>query len=218
MNKDSSHNTGYAVDSFYTLSKPPLVQSSNFSASISECSVLLNWDGVRFPNKYATRGGYAVFYSSDSSIQLTNNPNGIAPSKIAKNGTLVALITAQLPNLPDTFVRISNLPKNVMYHLLVLPFTYNGITDLTCNYLTNGAPSITIKSYLNPLTLNSLTKNPLCFNSENGSIKASAVNGKIPYSFSLNNKSYSFDSVFYNLKPGQYLLEVKDANNCKDSV
>ena len=131
---------------------------------------------------------------------------------------LVALITAQLPNLPDTFVRISNLPKNVMYHLLVLPFTYNGITDLTCNYLTNGAPSITIKSYSNPLTLNSLTKNPLCFNSENGSIKASAVNGKIPYSFSLNNKSYSFDSVFYNLKPGQYLLEVKDANNCKDSV
>lgn len=215
-NENVSHSTGYVKGKFYTLSSPPATQPSYFNACVEGSSILLNWDKVVFPSKGATESGFAIFYSTDS-IQLINNPNGVNPSKITKNGALLYIDSNRLANKLDTFFRVSSLAKNTNYHFLFVPYTWNGITDSTCNYLTAGALNTKVNFSSNPLTLNYTAENPVCFNDKNGSVTASAFYGTSPYRFSLDNKDYTSDSVFDNLYAGKYLLTVKDANGCFNS-
>jgi arylsulfatase A len=216
MNGNVSHSTGYARGKFYTLSEAPITQPSYFKACVDSSSILLNWDRAEFPSQGAVLRGYAVFYST-SNIQLIDNPNGVNPSKITKNGTLLYIDSNRLANKLDTFFHVSTLAKNTNYHFLLVPYTWNGTTDSTCNYLTAGALNTTVNFSSNLLTLNFAAENPVCFNDENGFITASASYGISPYKFSLNNKDYTSDSVFNNLSAGKYLLTVKDANGCLNS-
>src|SRR5256885_11357965 len=96
---------------------------------------MLNWGKALFPAKGASEGGYAIFYSANS-IQLTDNPNGQNPLKITKNGILIPLAAKPIHDINDTSLRVSGLKKNTDYHFLLIPYTYNGITDSTRNYLT----------------------------------------------------------------------------------
>lgn len=52
----------------------------------------------------------------------------------------------------------------------------------------------------------------------NGTIIVTASGGVGAYDFSINNGIYQTNSTFSNLAPGNYTLEVKDANGCKRSI
>ena len=204
MNANESHSTSFAIGSLYTLSAPPVAQPSYFEACTNSSSVLLSWGNAAFPKKGASQAGYAIFYSTDS-IQLIKNPNGLSQSRITKNGILIPFAAKPVNEVNDTSLRISGLQKNLKYYFLLVPYTYNGITDSTCNYLTAGALTATV-NYTEPLVLNFTDKQPVCFDSKDGIIKASAFNGTSPYTFSINGIDYTQDSVFKNLPAGNYLI------------
>ncbi len=215
INANASHNTGYAIDSFYTLSAPPVSQPSYFKACVDSSAILLNWDKATFPSNDATLRGYAIFYSTDS-IMSSQNPNGQSLSNVTTNARLLYFDTNRVSNNLKTSIHISSLDNNITYHFLLIPYTYNATTDSTCNYLTAGALSATL-NYTMPLTLNSTNENPTCFNGKDGNITISAFNGTAPYNYSIGNNNYTQNSLFNNLSAGGYLLMVKDANGCLDS-
>lgn len=65
-----------------------------------------------------------------------------------------------------------------------------------------------------PLNLILVTKKDVsCRKASDGYIEVAASGGTSPYSFSINNGTYSLSSKFYNLKPGTYTIKVKDFNN-----
>ena len=64
------------------------------------------------------------------------------------------------------------------------------------------------------LTLHLVSKkNISCRRASDGYIEVQAIGGIAPYGYSISNRAYSSNNKFYNLKPGTYLLKVKDANN-----
>lgn len=55
-------------------------------------------------------------------------------------------------------------------------------------------------------------------NINTGTIKVKVLNGKPPYQFQLDNQSFSNDSIFHNLKFGNYTVIIKDALQCQFSL
>ncbi len=55
-----------------------------------------------------------------------------------------------------------------------------------------------------------------CYGNANGLIATGALGGAQPYGFSLNGDSLVSDSVFANLEPGLYDVELVDANGCNE--
>jgi gliding motility-associated-like protein len=59
---------------------------------------------------------------------------------------------------------------------------------------------------------------PLCNGAGNGSISITGNGGIAPYNYSLNNSPWGSSGTFSSLAAGNYVLHVRDANNCvKDS-
>ena len=56
-----------------------------------------------------------------------------------------------------------------------------------------------------------------CTNAADGQLTIHANEGLSPYEYLVNNVSYT-DSQFINLSPGNYSLQVRDANNCTTPV
>jgi len=63
------------------------------------------------------------------------------------------------------------------------------------------------------ITASSLT-NITCNGGNNGTIVALGSGGALPYSYSLIGTSYQTSPTFNNLIAGNYILKIKDANNC----
>jgi arylsulfatase A-like enzyme len=215
-NKNASHSTDYVRGKFYTLSEPPQEQPSYFKACADSSSILLSWDHATFPASGARLKGYAIFYSTDE-ITVSQNPDGKDFSKVAVNAKLLYADSNICPYKLDTVLHISSLDKNKPYYFLLVPYTWNGGTDSTSNYLIEGALKTSAQLTSNLFKIHLTDNNPLCFNTSNGSIAASVSYGASPYLFELNNKSFTSDSIFKNLKAGTYLIRVKDNNGCTDS-
>jgi hypothetical protein len=112
------------------------------------------------------------------------------------------------------------------------PYTYsidniNYTTNKTFNSLSAGVYNVLVKdskgctmsysttiSQPNPLAIN-LTKSDInCNGSHDGEITASATGGNAPYTYSINNITYSSSNTFSDLDPGQYNVTVKDISGC----
>lgn len=81
----------------------------------------------------------------------------------------------------------------------------------------SGCTGSTVVTITEPdaLTSNALAIGATCNGGNDGSISITASGGTQPYSYSINQGFQYFQSgVFTNLTPGEYLLAVKDANNC----
>lgn len=216
INKNLSHSTGYAKGKFYTLSEPPQTQPSYFKACSDISSILLSWGHATFPSSGARLKGYAIFYSTDE-IKLSQYSNGKGLSGVTVNAKLLYADSNMYSHKLDTVLRVSSVDKNKMYHFLLVPYTWNGETDSTYDYLTEGALTTSAGLTSNLLKISLADRNPLCFDDANGTVTASAYNGTSPYLFELNNKSFTTDSMFKNLKAGAYVVKVKDNNGCIDS-
>ena len=70
-----------------------------------------------------------------------------------------------------------------------------------------------------PLELTVLSQSdPLCANADNGTILVEASGGTPNYSYSINGSAFSSNSLFTDLGPGTYVIEVVDADGNSDSV
>jgi arylsulfatase A len=214
MNANESHSTGYAKGKFITLSAPPLTQPGYFTDISDKDSILLNWNSSAFPSTGASRRGYAIFYSTDS-IQLKDNINGVNPNNITTNGTLVRMPARKAPKLPDTTVVVKGLNKNIAYHFILIPYTCNGKTDSTYNYLTQNALTLTTDTKIavsieilpNPATsyFNLVIDKPQVQKIEY--ILVYDVNGKIVYENKRpHNSEYEFGQSF---PKGEYFVMIK---------
>ncbi|HEX5151480.1 MAG TPA: sulfatase-like hydrolase/transferase [Parafilimonas sp.] len=141
MNNNKSNSTAFALDSFYTLSNPPLSQPGTFTASVSYASVNLSWDNARFPSSGATNAGYLLVYAPGN-IKIVQDPNGKAPSGIVMNGRIIEMASAVLPKMPSFNAKISDLPAGI-YQFLLIPYTWDGSNTETYNYLIKDAVTAT---------------------------------------------------------------------------
>ena len=55
--------------------------------------------------------------------------------------------------------------------------------------------------------------NVTCINGNDGSIEVRAAGGRAPYTFAIENSTFSANNIFNNLRSGTYHITVKDANN-----
>ncbi|MEI8052900.1 MAG: T9SS type A sorting domain-containing protein [Bacteroidota bacterium] len=55
--------------------------------------------------------------------------------------------------------------------------------------------------------------NVTCINGNDGSLEVRAAGGRAPYTFAIENSTFSANNIFNNLRSGTYHITVKDANN-----
>jgi arylsulfatase A len=143
INSNQSHNTGYIVDSFYTLSMPPLTQPTSFTGKPGPTSINLTWAKAKFPPTGARNAGYLLVYSTDS-IKIADTPNGKAPANVVIKGTIVPLVSKRLPILPAATTKVNGLIPGMKYNFLLIPYTWCGPVATTYNYLTENARKLTV--------------------------------------------------------------------------
>jgi hypothetical protein len=141
MNKNQSHSTAFAADSFYTLSNPPLLQPASFTATVNAGTVTLKWGNAKFPSTGSENAGYLLIYSRDT-ITILQNPNGKAPGSIVVKGQIIPTISTVLPTKAATSAKKSGLGPGV-YQFKLIPYTWNGTKAATYNYLTTNARTTT---------------------------------------------------------------------------
>lgn len=85
----------------------------------------------------------------------------------------------------------------------------------------NGCTGDTSAEIVQPEALKALAtlKDPLCFDSKDGSLSLDGSGGTAPYTYALNSGSYSSTRIFSGLDSGIYLLKLKDSRGCvKDTA
>ncbi len=70
------------------------------------------------------------------------------------------------------------------------------------------------KLIINPIITTITTSEVTCNGGNDGSIEIEAIGGESPYTFALNNGSFSNSSVFTELTAGIYSVKVKDQTGC----
>ncbi|MEZ4911022.1 MAG: gliding motility-associated C-terminal domain-containing protein [Saprospiraceae bacterium] len=102
----------------------------------------------------------------------------------------------------------------------------NGISNLSAGNYTiqivdkNGCIITLNETLTAPDTINSevLYQNPTCSAFNSGRITISSTSGgTAPYTFALENGSYSIDTVYEDLIPGIYTVTIRDKNGCNFS-
>ncbi|MCB9227922.1 MAG: gliding motility-associated C-terminal domain-containing protein [Chitinophagales bacterium] len=80
----------------------------------------------------------------------------------------------------------------------------------------NGCTATTTATVVEPvaLSVSTVTNDPSCSNSNDGSITVNVTGGTAGYMYSLNNGAPQGSNVFNNLSAGSYTIEVEDANGC----
>jgi hypothetical protein len=144
MNANLSNSTAYAVSVFFTLSNPPLSQPTTFTATDTCCTVNLHWNNAKFPSIGAKKAGYLLVYSL-TNIVLRKDANGHAPDSVVINGEIVSVTSTVLPTLPPVFAKVSGLVDDTTYNFMLVPYTWNGSSNSTYNYLKKGALKTSIK-------------------------------------------------------------------------
>ncbi|MES2559515.1 MAG: T9SS type A sorting domain-containing protein [Bacteroidota bacterium] len=71
-----------------------------------------------------------------------------------------------------------------------------------------------------PFTARFTLTEPLCFQSDNGTISVSLNNGTAPFQYKLDNLSFQTSFVFPQVSAGTHTVAIKDKNNCSitDSI
>ncbi len=217
MNTNTSNSTGFIKGTFITCSAPPFTQPNSFTAKTDGCFVILNWDAVTFPPVGATKGGYLLVYSTGRPA-LAANPNRNAPVNIIANGKIFPVSETVLPVVPKSTAKVTALSPDSVYNFLLVPYTWDGSSDSTFNYLTAGALTIRISLAANKLTTTAIVTNPSCYGLGNGTITLTAANGFLPNYFNINAGSFQTSTVLKNIVPGKYSIVTKDALGCTDSI
>ena len=68
-----------------------------------------------------------------------------------------------------------------------------------------------------PLETNAIITNITCYGANDGNIEIQVTGGSAPYNYNINNVPNG-SNIFSNLPPGQYDIEVSDANGCLEQL
>ncbi|MCV2485861.1 T9SS type A sorting domain-containing protein [Flavobacterium sp. SH_e] len=72
---------------------------------------------------------------------------------------------------------------------------------------------------VNPVTATAFITSPVyCKGGNNAAIQVMSSGGKAPYIYSLNGSAYQSNNSFFNLSAGNYVVTVKDSNDCSSTV
>jgi large repetitive protein len=89
------------------------------------------------------------------------------------------------------------------------------ITARDANNCTQVTSTISISQPSAALSISGITRNNLlCNGNTNGSLVVSAAGGTAPYQYSIDGTNFSSSSTIGSLAAGNYLVTIKDANNC----
>ena len=149
-------------------------------------------------------------------IIIVNNPNPIVVNVdvtpvncINTVGTINITASGGVAPYQYSLNGASYVPSNIF---TVAPGSYtitvrdaaNDQRSIVANVTPASVPSATV----------AVTSNILCKGDNTGSIKAAAIGGKAPYSYSLDGVSFNTTDTFTNLRAGAYTITVKDVNSC----
>jgi gliding motility-associated-like protein len=162
--------------------------------------------------------------SKDTTFNLSNANAAIIDSINTTNETCLgdasgsATIYISGGQTPYTITWSNGLPQN----------------NTTQTNLAAGGYTITVTDVVNCITIGNfnISAGPLCCTlaasgattpvscaGNDGSIKVSVTTaGTAPYEYKLGNAAFQSDSSFDSLSVGSYTIEVRDANNCRDTV
>ena len=150
-----------------------------------------------------------------------------APNECANSTTLSVTVT---PNVIPTFTQLAPICSSTA--LAPLPTTsINGVTGawspainntVTTSYTftpTTGQCALTttmiITVFQSP-TAFTLTTTDVVNSKPDGIIEISnPVSGLAPFQYSINNSSFTSNSTYSNLVPGDYTITIKDSNGCE---
>ncbi len=130
---------------------------------------------------------------------------------ITHNGDLKIGIT--ILKVGDSFTQADIDNKDITYkHNSIGTFSDNFIYDVL-DASGNWDPGHTFNIFvLQTLSANVKTKNLSCYNSEDGEIEITAINGQPPYHYSIDGGlSFVSYNIFKGLLPGTYNVIVKDS-------
>lgn len=85
----------------------------------------------------------------------------------------------------------------------------------------NGCYKEVVETITQPTQLNLILVNQTdvkCFGSNSGEISVTATGGTGPYQYAINGAAYQSNSIFKNLAAASYAVQVKDANQCIQSL
>ena len=136
----STVGTGFSPESdFYTLSNAPLVQATSLSATAFSASQIdLNWVSADFPTSGATEKRYLLLRATSPNVPVFTGTNGNAPT-VDGNTTIVNQNISYLSQSASA----TGLDQSIEYNFLLIPYTWNGVSAATYNYLTASAPTAT---------------------------------------------------------------------------
>ena len=129
----------------------------------------------------------------------------------------IVTVTATGGTAPYTYSKdgITFVQSNVFENIVAGTYT-TYVKDT--NGCVNSSNSITISS-LTPINISSTVVNARCKGNNDATISISALGGKAPYEYLLDNGvTYVTSNVFTNLVAGTYTVIVKDALNCTSSI
>jgi hypothetical protein len=89
------------------------------------------------------------------------------------------------------------------------------ITAKDANNCTATTPAISIAQPISALAITTIVRNnPLCNGNTNGNLVVTVTGGTAPYQYSIDGTNFITTSTIPNLAAGNYVVTVKDANNC----
>lgn len=93
----------------------------------------------------------------------------------------------------------------------ILVFDARNCSDTLIHYLPGFESNLSAQARVN-------ADSGCISNTNTGMIQVTVLNGRPPYQFQLNNQSFSGDSIFDNLKFGNYSINIKDIMQCQFSL
>lgn len=219
-----------------TISQPPQL-SITLSSTSSYCNLGYGSASV---NVSGGSPPYYYLWSNGQTSQTINNlyPDNYFVTVTDNNGCSIEGNTI-VGNIPGGTVSIASFVDVSCYNYCdgsatavmaggYPPYTYiwsNGSTTQTINNLCAGLYYVTITDSLGcadidsiiikspePLYLNILVQDVICFDQCNGILTANVSGGTAPYSYSWSNGATS--NQISNLCSGSYTVTITDANNC----
>lgn len=160
------------------------------------------------------------------------------------NGCITSQTNVVIANKPNTLLATTSVTPATCLNPTgtititatggIVPYQYssdNGVTYVSSNIFTNLTPgtyAIAVRDAENnitsvkteittangPAVAATVISNVLCKGFNNGSITAVATGGKAPYTYSLNNSTFSDANTFSNLRVGSFTITAKDFNGC----
>ena len=193
---------------------------------------------------FTTNGGTGIITVNNGSTTVTSPVTGLSAGTYTftatdVNGCSISTLDTIITPTNPVVLSISNTPILCFADSTIISITTSGGTspiDITINGLPiankytsgtytisaidiNGCETDSILTITDPsLLVASAIAGTISCNGGTTNIVASAIGGTPGYSYSLNGGAYVTNSSFANITAGNYTINVKDANNCVQSI